>query len=219
MKIFKTSNKFKQMRLAKFESARQAIGKIEKNTDTFCLTFGQFSLIDALEVILKQTGKAHVVVSSWTAAQAHLARAKEMMARLDVESFRMIIDRSFKTRQPDYYKFLLEHLGVECIRQINTHAKFLVIHNDNFNIVVRTSMNFNENPRLENIEISENKNFTDFFLSLTDEIFKEVQQNETKSSDLKLIGLKTTCKVKEVGMGKVDYKNLNEVEASYGYSN
>lgn len=215
MKTFSKDNKFKKIRLAKYESARKTIGEIKKGTDLFCLTYGQFSLIDALEAILAQTGKANIILSSWTAAQAHLERAEEIMKRLDVESFRMIVDRSFKTRQPEYFKFLIQQFGADSIRQINTHSKFMVIHNDKYNIVVRTSMNFNENPRLENIEISENKEFADFFIELTDVIFQEVQINESRCKDLKLLGLKTVCELNEVAVGKVDYTNLQEIETTH----
>ena len=64
-KAFKKGNAGKKIRACKKGTASQAIGIIEKNTDTFCLTYGQFSLIDALLAILDQTGPAHVTISTW----------------------------------------------------------------------------------------------------------------------------------------------------------
>jgi hypothetical protein len=58
------------------------------------------------------------------------------------------------------------------IRTLNTHCKFILITNEEWNIVVRSSMNLNESPRMENLEISNDKAFCDFMISLTDEIFK-----------------------------------------------
>ena len=77
-----------------------------------------------------------------------------MVESLEVLSLKMIVDRSFKSRQPKYYKKMIELFGINCIREIRNHSKFMVIRNDNWDIVVRTSMNLNNNPRLENIEIS-----------------------------------------------------------------
>ena len=173
-KAFKKNNKNKKIIACKLGSANQAIGNIEKNTDTFVLTYGQFSLIDALVAILDQTGPAHVAISTWTAAHAHLDRSAELMEAASVLSFKMIVDRSFKTRQPKYYEHMAGLFGADSIRAINTHAKFMVIRNDKWDIVVRTSMNLNENPRLENIEISENKDFADFFSRIVSDVFNEV---------------------------------------------
>ena len=63
-KSFKKSNKDKMVRASKKDTAIQAIGTIEKDTDTFILTYGQFSLIDALMAVIDQTGPAHVVIST-----------------------------------------------------------------------------------------------------------------------------------------------------------
>ena len=69
MKSFRKSNSNKGIRVSKTGSAIQAIGILEQSMDCFILTYGQFSLIDALMSILKQTGPAHVSLSTWTAAQ------------------------------------------------------------------------------------------------------------------------------------------------------
>jgi len=150
----------RKCRVSKISNASEAIGAIEHNTDTFILTFGQFSLIDALVAILDQTGPAAVDMATWTAADAHLERSAELLRASSITQMRLILDRSFKTRQPGYFHHMLELFGPECIREMRTHAKFIVVRNDKWNIVVRTSMNLNENPRLENIEVSESLKVT-----------------------------------------------------------
>ncbi len=215
MKTFKKSNANKQMKVDKSGSAKIAIGKIEKNQDVFILTFGQFSLIDALVEILGQTGPAHVIISTWTAAHAHLDRSAELMETTDILSLKMIIDRSFKTRQPKYYAHMIDLFGLESIRSINTHAKFLVIKNDKWDIVVRTSMNLNGNPRLENLEISDNKEFADFFQAIADDVFLEVQPGELKSDDLKLDNIKETSQFNLVEANHIKRSTLNEPEYTH----
>ena len=88
------------MRVAKQGVAQDAIGRLEHGMDTYILTYGQFSLIDALVVLLDQTGPADVVLSSWTAADANLQQASHMVEACAIRSLRMVVDRSFRTRQP-----------------------------------------------------------------------------------------------------------------------
>lgn len=185
-KSFRKSNVGKRIRVCKRDSASMAIGTLEKNTDTFILTYGQFSLIDALMAILLQTGPAHVNISTWTAAHVDLSKSAELMGSADIISLRMIVDRSFQTRQPSYYQHMINLFGAESIRAINTHAKFMTIRNDHWDIVVRTSMNLNGNPRLENMEVSDNKQFADFFQNIVNGVFEEVSVGEMLSEPPKL---------------------------------
>ena len=201
--------------MSKRTSADDAIGKLEKNCDLFILTYGQFSLIDAMMSILDQTGPAHISISTWTAAHAHLDRSAELFESAEILSFRMIVDRSFKTRQPKYYQHMINLFGVESIRQIRTHAKFMVIKNDDWNIVVRTSMNLNENPRLENIEISDNKDFADFFGKIVDDIFIEVKPDELKSEMLELASIEEASPFKPVRANPIKRSSLNEPKTTH----
>jgi len=214
-KTHKRSNINKKTRVCKRGSATQAIGKIEKNTDTFILTYGQFSLIDALIAILDQTGPAHVIISTWTAAHAHLDRSAELMEAASILSFKMIVDRSFKARQPKYFQHMINLFGVESIRIINTHAKFMTIRNDAWDIVVETSMNLNENPRLENLEISENKRFADFFQDIADNIFDEVRIGETRSKPIELNGILDDPPFKPISAEHIKISTLKEVKYTH----
>jgi hypothetical protein len=214
-KSYKKTNAKKKVRACKRGTASQAIGIIEKESDTFILTYGQFSLIDALVAILDQTGPAHVSVSTWTAAHADLSRSAELMEAVNILSLRMIVDRSFKTRQPKYYEHMICLFGEESIRAINTHAKFMTIRNEKFDIVVRTSMNLNGNPRLENIEVSENSEFADFFEEIVTGIFEEVEPGEQISNPPELNQIEESPLFKLVSGKHIDSSNLKE--ASYSH--
>jgi hypothetical protein len=205
----------REIRVAKKSSASDAIGKIEKNTDTFILTYGQFSLIDALCVILDQTGPADVSISTWTAADAHLERSAALMESARIKSLKMIIDRSFETRQPKYCRHMRKVFGPECIRAIRTHAKFMLIRSETHNIVVRTSMNLNENPRLENIEISEDSDFADFFQKIVDDVFSEVDENENKSDLPEMENVQETFQFPEIQAGVIKREDLNEPRTTH----
>jgi len=163
----------RKIRVAKQGNARAAIGTIEHGAEIYVLTFGQFSLIDALVAVLEQTGPADVDIATWTAAHAHLEQSAQMLAEADITQLRFIVDRSFATRQPEYCRRMRELFGDQCIRTARSHAKFMVIRNETWDIAIRTSMNLNENPRLENIEISADPGMAGFLTALVDEIFSE----------------------------------------------
>jgi hypothetical protein len=214
MKIHKKKSN-REMRIAKTLSAKNAIGKIRKNSDTYILTFGQFSLIDAVIAIIDQVGPSDVVLSTWTAADAHLEKTQEMLESSDIMSLRMIIDRSFETRQPKYCQRMRNLFGVDCIRHIRNHAKFVIITNQEYKITIRTSMNLNENPRLENIEVSEDEELTDFMLKVVDEIFSEVAPLEKKSKFLEMEGVQEVIPYKEIHAPKLRRSNYGEIATTH----
>lgn len=197
----------RKIRLAKSLSAEEAIGELKPMQDVYILTFGQFSLVDALVHVLKQTGPANVDLSTWTAADAHLERTKALMDSADILRFRMIVDRSFESRQPEYVYHMQKLFGVSCIRAVRTHAKFFVVTNDRWKVVARTSMNLNENPRLENIEISTDPALALFLTDVVDEIFSEVGEGKNFSPMLELAAIEQASPFKPI---KAEFiKNTN----------
>ena len=169
------------IRVAKQGRARDAIGLLSKDCEIYILTFGQFSLIHALTAILDQTGPADVNVSTWTASHAHLEESAKLLDNKLITSLRFVVDRSFLTRQPEYCARMRELFGDACIRTCRSHAKFMTIRNDKWNLGIRTSMNLNENPRLENLEISDDRTICDFLCNLVDEIFLEHAKGDFSS--------------------------------------
>jgi len=208
-------NTGKDIRVAKAATAREAIGRITKHCDIYVLTYGQFSLIDALCAILEQTGPANVDLSTWTAAHAHLERSAELIASADILRMRMVVDCSFEARQPEYVQHLRQLFSPESIRAIRTHAKFIVIRNAEWNVVVRTSMNLNNNPRLENIEISEHPGFAEHFESLVDEIFLEVPPMENRTQPLELDHMQETFPFQALDAPRIDPKSLKEPNTTH----
>ena len=51
-------------RVSKITNARDALSDFDRGMETYCLTFGQFSLMDAIEAVLEKTGPADVAIST-----------------------------------------------------------------------------------------------------------------------------------------------------------
>lgn len=190
-------------RLAKVVNARDALSDFGRGMETYCLTFGQFSLMDAIEAILEKTGPADVSLSTWTAGGADLARSAESLHNGNIKSLRFVCDCFFGQRQPGYLAKLRELFGDEAIRTTRTHAKFAVITNDEWSVAVRTSMNLNENPRLESIEVSDDPDLAAFLLRVVDELFAEEEPGDfrTKSRPA-LPGIEGVMPAERVAMGR-----------------
>jgi hypothetical protein len=152
-------------------TAADMIGPIEPGCEIFGLTGGQFSFIDILEHCLNQIGPAHCVIATWTASHANIEKALRFTNDNRLQSCRWLVDRSFKTRKPDLCKHLVDTFGKDCIRTASSHAKFLLLWNDDWNIAIRTSMNLNQNPRVENFEISDDRMLLEYMRNLCDSVF------------------------------------------------
>jgi hypothetical protein len=168
-------------RAAKVGMAADAIGRLEPGMEVYILTFGQFSLIDALVYLVEQTGPADVDVSVWTAAHADLTRAVSLLEQSQVRRMRWVVDRSFEARQPSFTGRMRSLFGDGAIRVTASHCKFLAIRNERWNLAVRTSMNLNENPRLENLEVSDDPNLCGFLTGVVDSIFEEAAEGDFRA--------------------------------------
>lgn len=169
------------------ESAARTIGDITKGCDILGMTKGQFSKIDIIKHVINEIGACHLVIGTWTAAAADI-RSAEILFRDDkILSCRAVVDRSFPTRQPKYYKSFIDVFGEDSVALMNFHAKFAIFKNDNFNIVLRTSMNLNLNKRIEMYEISDSKVMHDMFEDIVDDHFN----SQTVSDNFSKLKFKT----------------------------
>lgn len=150
------------------ESAARCIGEIAKGSDIFGLTKGDFSMIDILRHIAKQIGPCRIDIGTWTAAAADIKQAEAMLNDNNIISMRWLVDRSFPNRQGAYYKSLLEKFGQNSVRLARFHAKFILLENDDWSVAVRTSMNLNENKRIEFYEISEGSPISGYLRHIVD---------------------------------------------------
>jgi len=154
------------------ETAARSIGNIEKGCEIFGFSKGQFSKIDIIEHCLEQTGPADVFICTWSASSGDIRRAASFLRSSKIKSLKFLVDFSFKARKPAFLKELVETFGNDAVRMSVIHAKCVLIQNEDWNIVIRTSMNLNYNPRFENFEISEDKDFADFMFGIVNEIWQ-----------------------------------------------
>ena len=157
-----------------FANARVAVGTIAPGCRVVGLTKGQFSLLDLIAAVLEQVGPAEVMVSTWTPGKAEMECVANLLDAHKITRFRLLVDRSFVTRHPEYVARIHSILGAEAIRQTRTHAKFALIAAGDYRIAIRTSMNFNRNPRFEQFDLDDDADIYDFFDAAVNELYEGV---------------------------------------------
>ena len=160
-------------RVSKIADARDSLAGFGHGVEVDVLTFGQFSIIDAIEAVLDIAGPAAVTLATWTAAEFDLTQIEAQLLRSQITDLRLIIDRSFVSRQPRFVRLIHERFGEGSVRSTRTHAKFVVIRNDDWSVVIRTSMNLNHNPRLEYLQVVDDAELAAMYLEVADGIFNE----------------------------------------------
>lgn len=134
------------------------------------LTKGQFSLLDLLRALLDRTGPADVTIAAWTTGIRDAEVAAWLVQTGAIRSLRWVLDRSFATRQPEYAALVAERFGAAAIRTVETHAKFLIIRNAGWAVVVRSSMNLNRNARWEQYDIDDSVALADHYDALVEQL-------------------------------------------------
>jgi hypothetical protein len=191
------------VRAAKTVGAAEAIGPLVPGIEVYVLTFGQFSLIDALHHLVEQAGPSDVDVSVWTAAHADLTRSAALLEQSSIRRMRWVVDRSFEARQPSFIARMRSMFGDSAIRVTASHCKFLAIRNERWNLAVRTSMNLNENPRLENLEVSDDAGLCGFLTGVVDSIFAEAPEGDFRAKMTALEGVEAVKPVGGVTCGEL----------------
>lgn len=141
--------------LRRKQTATEAVAGLDLDgREIFGLTKGQFSLIDLIEAVLDRTGPAALSISTWTAANTDVSTALSLVASGRITAARWLVDLTFVRRCPQLAARIREAFGVDAVRVTKNHAKFSILQNETWRVVIRTSMNLNHNPRLEDFTVA-----------------------------------------------------------------
>ncbi len=138
-----------------FKSAANDIGPITPGMSTFLLTRGQFSMIDIVHHCLAQIGPAHVSIWTWAIATYEIQCMEALMTNARITGALLVLDASADRRTPALIEAWRKRFGDSSVKICKNHAKVATLTNDRFRLCVRGSCNLNQNPRFENVDISE----------------------------------------------------------------
>jgi len=166
-------------RFSRVANAAATIEGFDQDTDiTFALTLGQFSLLDLIEATLDITGPADVVIATWSVGFYDLAAAERFRDLGKLRSCRFVMDSSAKRGQATGAD-VASVFGADAIRTTRTHAKFALIENDAWHVVIQSSMNLNLNERSEQFSMTDCAQTAQFVRTIVDELWCELPAGPT----------------------------------------
>lgn len=140
--------------IAGLETVRSAVGPLPPGVSLIGITHGRFSLVDLLAHTLEQLGGG-AQLSVWSLVVGGfevvcLERFVQLGLLADGPS--LILDRSSEQRAPELIDRWRGALGP--VRVCFNHSKMLRIEAGGRRVLVRGSMNLNENPRFEQFDLT-----------------------------------------------------------------
>ncbi len=145
------------------------LGVIRNGYSKHFYSSGAFNLIQLIFFVLKQTGPAHLFLTSYSISMDSITALRRKLDAGDILSARFLIDNRVRSISPKPFDFLISSFP-GCYRCCALHAKVALIWNDRWHVSVVGSQNATHNPKLERGIIHTDKTVFDFdYKTLCDE--------------------------------------------------
>lgn len=146
-----------------------ALGRLVPGKDKHFYSSGAFNLIQLLFYILKQTGPAHLFLTTYSISMESIAALHRKVESGELLSVRFLIDNRVRSISPKPFDCLVTTFP-DSYRCLALHAKVALLYNEDWKITVVGSQNATHNPKLERGIIHTGSDIFDFdFKMLNDE--------------------------------------------------
>lgn len=143
-------------------AAAEVVGQMQHGEHWMGLTRGQMSMVDLVIACLRRTGPADVALWTWVVADYELAACDAMMRHGDIRRLRLVVDRGCVTHRPGFLAEVIGRFGGDWL--------------------LRGSANLNNNPRFEQIDISEGAECCAWLEDLMGEMWRELPAVEAEDA-------------------------------------
>lgn len=158
-------------RVAPVGPASAAIGALSERKDRLVFTKGQFSILDVLRAVVAQTGPADVTLSTWTFGLRDMEMAAWLVSEgSGIRSFTFLVDASFPANERLYAERLVALFGKSCMVLSKVHMKVAMVRNEQWDILINSSMNLNRNPRWEAFTLHHSPDFCEAYQAIVEEL-------------------------------------------------
>ena len=140
--------------------ASLAVGKVYPGKQKLLLTWGEWSMIDAVTAVLRQTGPARVTVWTWVIAEFEVARLVKLREGGHITSGQINIHAEGRgsSIQQDVAARIEEFqagFGADSVRYVGNHSKMATVSNGKWRVLLRGSLNWNCCKKCENLLLTE----------------------------------------------------------------
>ena len=147
----------------------RAIGQLENGREHHFYSWGNFNLVRLNSYLIKQTGPAHVFMTSYSFSQKSIEQLQNKISKGEILSFRIILDNRVRVMSPKPFQMIASSFDYRCI---SVHAKVALLWNDAWKISIVTSQNATDNPKLERGTIFTDEKVFNFDLKVLENEFK-----------------------------------------------
>lgn len=123
-----------------------SIGLLSRGKTTHYYSWGNFNLVRVMMHLIKQTGPAHVWMTSYSFSQKSVETINLHKRKGNILSFKVIVDNRVKTMSPLPFQMIMDSFDYRCT---SIHAKIALIWNDQWSVTILTSQNATDNPKME----------------------------------------------------------------------
>ena len=205
-------------RLSGDRTAERILKGFDRDTRIVGLTNGAFSLISLISELLKIIGSSKITLSTWSAGFYDIGAFKELQDSGFATDIRIIIDKSFKTRLHQYSVHLLDVFSAEKIRTTKSHSKFVLLENNEWKVVILSSMNLNENIRSENFDVQHDPEVFQMLNDFANKLFA-VQEpglvNDENDVAISMDKIFQTDNFKKEKIEKVEQDSINDADDAF----
>ncbi len=120
-----------------------------------------FNLIQLIFYILRQTGPAHLLLTTYSISMDSIAAIHRKVETGELLSVRFLIDNRVRSISPKPFDYLVTTFP-DCYRCLALHAKVALLYNEDWKITVVGSQNATHNPKLERGIIHTGRDIFDF---------------------------------------------------------
>lgn len=152
-------------------SRTSQLGRLEQNVDKHFYSDGAFNLVQLLLYVLKQTGPAHVILSTYSVAEDSVATLRRYVDAGKILSIRFLIDNRVRTISPKPFDRLAGSFPND-YRCLALHAKVALVWNDKWKVSIVGSQNATHNPKLERGIIHTSETIWKFDKTILDDAFE-----------------------------------------------
>ena len=146
-----------------------AMGMLVPGRDKHFYSSGSFNLIQLIFYILKQTGPAHLLLTTYSISMDSITALHRKVEAGELLSVRFLIDNRVRSISPKPFDYLVTTFP-DSYRCLALHAKVALLYNEDWKITVVGSQNATHNPKLERGIIHTGTDIFDFdYKMLNDE--------------------------------------------------
>lgn len=139
-----------------FKTASDCIGPVHAGMSVFAVTRGQFSMIDAILHVLDQVGPAKITLWTWTVAEYEVQSLDRLRLDGRVTAAELIIDTGAKVKNTKIIENWKASFGPGTVRYVVNHSKMATVESaTGLKVLLRGSCNLNNNPRFEQLDVTE----------------------------------------------------------------